>query len=39
MKKMFQWYLHAPLIWLNIGTYVIGKRMGMIEPEAEADNR
>ena len=24
MKKIVQWYLHTPLIWLNIGAFVLG---------------
>ena len=30
MKKFFQWYLHAPLIWLNIGAFVSGCMAGLI---------
>ena len=30
MKKIFQWYLHAPLIWLNIGGFVLGCAAGLI---------
>ena len=30
MKKIFQWYLHMPLIWLNIGAFVLGCAAGLI---------
>ena len=30
MKKFFQWYLNAPLIWLNIGAFVFGCAAGLI---------
>ena len=30
MKKFFQWYLHAPLIWLNLGAFVFGCVVGLI---------
>lgn len=30
MKKIFQWYLHAPLIWLNLGAFVFGCVAGLI---------
>ena len=30
MKKLFRWYLHAPLIWLNIGAFVFGCAAGLI---------
>ena len=30
MKKIFQWYLHAPLSWLNIGGFVLGCATGLI---------
>ena len=30
MKKLFQWYVHAPLIWLNIGAFVFGCAAGLI---------
>ena len=30
MKKFFQWYLHAPLVWLNLGAFVFGCAAGLI---------
>ena len=30
MKKILQWYLHTPLIWLNIGAFVLGCAAGLI---------
>ena len=30
MKRLFAWYTDTPLIWLNIGAFVLGCAAGLI---------